>query len=110
MKYFPRRDTLSEKLKAELAPSTPGFNTLCPTRWIVRATSLSSVLTNYDVFQGLWEEAQDVANDCDVRARVIGVQATITNFEYMLGECILSHTDKYCSKSQINIIRGSIHC
>ena len=71
--------------------------TLCPTRWTVRAASLSSVLNNYAVFQGLWEEARDVAKDSDVRARIIGVQATMTKFEYlfgvMLGEYILSHTD-----------------
>ena len=97
VKYSPRRDTIFEKLKAELAPDTPGFRTLCPTRWTVRAASLSSVLNNYAVFQGLWEEARDVAKDSDVRARIIGVQATMTKFEYlfgvMLGECILSHTD-----------------
>ena len=32
VKYSPRRDTIFEKLKAELAPDTPGLRTLCPTR------------------------------------------------------------------------------
>ena len=81
-----------------------------------RAASLSSVLNNYAVFLELWEETRDIAKDSDVRARIIGVQATMTKFEYlfgvMLGECILSHTDNLSktSKSQTNVIRGSIHC
>ena len=52
------------------------------------------MLKNYAVFQGLWEEALNIAKDSDVRARIIGVQATMNKFEYlfgvMLGECILS--------------------
>ena len=37
VKFSPKRDSLFEKLKQELAPDTPGFRTLCPTRWTVRA-------------------------------------------------------------------------
>lgn len=40
LKYSPKRDTLFEKIKKELAPDTPGFRVLCPTRWTVRANSL----------------------------------------------------------------------
>ena len=32
LKYSPKRDRMFEKLKAELAPETPGFRVLCPTR------------------------------------------------------------------------------
>ena len=96
MKYSPRRDTIFEKLKAELAPDTPGFRTLCPTRWMVRAASLDSVLENYAVLQELWEKALEVETDSDVCARIVGVQATMERFEYlfgvMLGKCILSNT------------------
>ena len=42
LKYSPKRNTMFVKLKEELAPRTPGFRTLCPTRWTVRAISLSS--------------------------------------------------------------------
>ena len=58
VKFSPKRDSLFEKLKQELAPDTPGFRTLCPTRWTVRADSLQSVLDNYEVLQDLWEEKQ----------------------------------------------------
>ena len=51
--FSPKRDSLFEKLKQELAPETPGFRTLCPKRWTVRANSLQSVLDNYVVLQDL---------------------------------------------------------
>lgn len=37
------------KINDEMAPSDPGFHTLCPTRWTVRADSLASVRINYAV-------------------------------------------------------------
>lgn len=40
VKYSPKRDVLFENLKSKLAPDTPGFRVLCPTRWTVRANSL----------------------------------------------------------------------
>lgn len=61
LKYSPRRDSLFETLKQQLAPDVPGFRMLCPTRWIVKASSLESVLDNYKVFQALWEEAREIS-------------------------------------------------
>ena len=96
-KYSPRHDTLFEQLKSEIAPSQPGFRTLCPTRWTVRAASLESVLNNYAILQQLREEALNIATDSDARTRIMGVQAQMDSFEYLfglvLGECILKHTD-----------------
>ena len=37
LKYSPKRDSLFEKLKMELAPDVPGFQVLCPTQWTVWA-------------------------------------------------------------------------
>ena len=51
----PKRDALFQKLKQEIAPDSPGFRVLCPTRWTVKAKSLLSVLHNYTVLQELWE-------------------------------------------------------
>ena len=42
-----------EKLKTELGPDLPRFRTLCPTRWIVRAATMESVIKNYVIFQQL---------------------------------------------------------
>ena len=40
LKFSPKCDALFNKLKQEIASGTPGFRTLCPTRWTVRAASL----------------------------------------------------------------------
>ena len=55
LKYSPKRDSLFEKLKKELAPDMPGFWVLCPTRWTVRVSSLQSVKDNWEPLQELWE-------------------------------------------------------
>ena len=97
LKYSPRRDTLFEKLKMDLAPAVPSFRTLCPTRWTVKAMSLQSVIDNYSVFQELWVEAMDMTKDSEARSRVCGVEAQMTKFEFLFGlllvVCILHHTD-----------------
>ena len=97
LKYSPRRDSLLETLKQQLAPDVPGFRTLCPTRWTVKASSLDSVLKNYRVFQALWEEAKEIAPDSETRTRIAGVELKMSTFPYLfgvlLGECIFKHTD-----------------
>ena len=49
--------------------------------------------------QELWEEALEVATDSEVHARIVGVQTTVTKFEYLfgviLGDCILNHTNNF---------------
>ena len=60
LKYSPRRRNLFEKLKSKISPETPGFRTLCPTRWMVRAASLASVKDNYKVLQELHSSANCV--------------------------------------------------
>lgn len=60
LKYSPKRDSLFERIKQELAPETPGFRTLCPTRWTVRANSLQSVVDNYIVLEDLWEYTEHI--------------------------------------------------
>ena len=97
IKFSPRRDAIFNKLKAEMAPDVPGFRTLCPTRWTVKASSLESVVKNYAVLQALWEEAREIVKDSETRARIIGVQSMMMQFDYLfglvLGERILKHTD-----------------
>ena len=80
-----------------MSPDTPGFRTLCPTRWTVRAAYLESVIANYVVLQSLWEECYEGTKDSEIRARVTGVEAKMINFEFLFGVClahdILRHTD-----------------
>lgn len=97
IKYSPRRDTILEQLKREMAPDTPGFRVLCPTRWTVRAASLNSVLKNYSVLQSLWETCYECTKDAETRSRIIGVKAQMQSFDFLfgvsLGYDILRHTD-----------------
>ena len=97
VKFSPKREAIFNRLKSELAPSTPGFRTLCPTRWTVRALSLQSVIDNYEVLNALWDTVKDSVTDSEVRARIIGIEATMSRFDFLfgavLGERLLKHTD-----------------
>ena len=91
-------------MKADLAPDTPGFRVLCPTRWTVRGLSLQSVLDNYEVLLSVWEEALDGSLESEMRARIIGVEAQMLKFEFLfgvrLGALILHHSDNLSSTLQ----------
>ena len=113
IKYSPKRDAMFSKLKDELQPECPGIRVLCPTRWTVRADSLKSVLDNYTVLQHLWEEAESVAKESDLRARLIGVGSQMTSFDFYfgvyLGEMVLRHTDnlsKTLQKKELSAAEG----
>ena len=98
IKNSPKRDASFQRLKESMAPDTPGFRVLCPTRWTVRAASLQSVLDNYQVLLGVWDEAWERGHmDSDLRARLHGVQAQMQTFEFLfgvsLGSLILRHSD-----------------
>ena len=97
LKFSPKRDAAFETLKSQLAPNNPGFRTLCPTRWTVRATSLNSIYQNYNVLKEFWDDARGFSVDSESRARIIGVQAQMSQFSFlfglMLAERVLQHTD-----------------
>ena len=82
LKYSPKRDRMFEKLKAELAPETPGFRVLCPTRWTVRAASLQSVIDNWIPLQELWDESLETNLESEVKSRVVGVKHQMGTFDY----------------------------
>ena len=96
-KYSSKRNTALQKLKESLAPDTPGFRTLCPTSWTVRADSLKSVIDNYCVLQELWQMSKDYVSDPAIKGRIIGVQFQFKTFRYLfevaLGQLILRHSD-----------------
>lgn len=97
IKFSPRRDSLFQKIKSELAPESPGIRVLCPTRWTVRGDALASIISNYSVLQQLWEEARAATKDTEIIGRLIGVTAIMEKFDFLfgclLGELVLQHTD-----------------
>ena len=104
IKKSPKRDASFQKLKQELAPDTPGFRVICPTRWTVRAASLQSVLDNFEVLLGFWTESQEGHLDSEIEARVIGVEAQMHTFDFLfgvaLGSLILRHSDNLSKSLQ----------
>ena len=76
---------------------TPGIRSLCPTRWTVRADSLSAIISNYSILQSTWDNALHVARDTESKARIHGVSSQMTTFDYyfgtLLGELVLRHSD-----------------
>ncbi len=95
LKYSSKR---FKKIKEQLAPSNPGFRTLCPTRWTVKADSLASVLANYSVLQTSLESFAEMASrDMETSARVNGIGAQLDKFDFffgvMLGEKLLRLAD-----------------
>lgn len=105
IKYSPRRDEIFRKLKDEMPPnSAPGIRILCPTRWTVKASSLSSIISNYDVLLCTWEEAVLVTKDTECKARIRGVATQMKTFTFvygaLLGEMIFKHADNLSSTLQ----------
>ena len=87
IKKSPKRDAIFQKLKHDLATDTPSFRVLCPTRWTLRAASLQSVLDNYEVLLGVWDESKNSQIDSEMKARIIGVETQI------LTECFTSYNN-----------------
>lgn len=99
VKFSPNREAMLKQLKEECgADDTPNLRTLCPTRWTVRATSLASILANYDHLLTLWEAAVTKTSDTEMKARIQGVNAVMQHHKFLfalyLSELIFRHTDK----------------
>ena len=97
MKWSPKRAGMLTRIKEEIGDSTPDVRTLCPTRWTVRANSLSSVMENYSSIRKLWEEALETTHNTEMKARIQGVDSQMATFGFFFGlvlsEKILRHTD-----------------
>ena len=50
----------------------------------MHATSLQSVLDNFEVLLGVWKEAQCGQPDGEMRARIVGVNAQMQTFDFCL--------------------------
>ena len=94
VKYSPCREAMFKKLKEEISSGSVGVRVLCPTRWTVKAESMNSILTNYNVLQ---DQAVTIVHDTEVIARVRGAAAQMHTFEFffglLLGEMLFRHSD-----------------
>lgn len=80
VKFSPKRDF--EKLKSDLAPDSPGFRVLCPTRWKVRAASLTYFIDNYTVIQELWVLSKDEVSNPSMKVCITAVEAQFKTFRH----------------------------
>ena len=96
-KFSPKPDAMFRKLKKEMFSETSGFRTLCLIRWIVRVSSMKSVLDNWSVFQELWEECWETNLEREIKERIIGLKYKMILFDYFfgvrLGYLLLNHSD-----------------
>lgn len=98
-KYSAKKKAMLLKLKHELAPGNPGVKPLCPTRWTVRAESLRSVITNYNVIMTVLEEImEEYKGNFEACCQARGVLTTMETFQFLFGvtisEKVFSITDK----------------
>ena len=117
IKFSPRREGIFKEIKSVNDVATdshsPGVGILCPTRWTVRAESLASIISNYAALQSTWEEAVEVARDTETKARIGGVSAKMTKFEFLFGtlfgDMLMHHSNnlsKTLQKKTISAVEG----
>ena len=111
LKFSPKRHAILGNLKKELAPDTPGFRVLCPTRWTVRGESLRSVLEKYTVLQDLCDGVLENTLEPEVRSCIFGVKAQMESIHFLfgvyIGERILKHVDNLSKTLQSSTISSA---
>mgnify|MGYP001793986520 CR=1 FL=1 len=80
-----QRNTKLDKIRTESQNESQGVHTLCPTRWTVRGEVLAAVLNNNEELMELWEWSFGVCKDTEMKARILGVQAVMTKFDFYFG-------------------------
>ena len=111
VKLSPRRGSIFQCLKDEIAPQDAGIRVLCPTRWTVKAEALKSIVDNFEVLQNLWEENLEYVKESEMHARIGGVSDRMMKFHFffgvMLGQTVLSHSDNLSRTLQKGDISAS---
>ena len=63
IKLSPKRLALFDNMQESSSVSSPSLKPLCPTRWTVRASAISSVLMNYKVLQDALDEMEKMIQE-----------------------------------------------
>ena len=96
VKLSPRRGSVFQRLKDEIAPQDAGIRVMCPTQWTVKGEALKSIVDNFEVLQNLWEESLEYVKESEIRARIGGVSDLMMKFDFffgvMLGQTVLSRS------------------
>ena len=110
IKYSPKREGASSRLRKDNAAGNFGDTILCPNCWIVRGASSQSILDNSVASQELQNGILKGRVDSRVRAQVVGVQTQIQSFNFFfgiqLGVLVWRHTDNSSSTLRYTYIQG----
>ncbi|CAF3882931.1 unnamed protein product [Rotaria sp. Silwood1] len=79
----PKRLNIAEKLSYDLSISSSQLKPLCPTRWTVRASSMNSLLTNYQLVKSVMQEVVDQKGASGITAA--GWLNQMQNFQTFFG-------------------------
>ncbi|CAF3500966.1 unnamed protein product [Adineta steineri] len=79
----PKRLNIAEKLSYDLSIKSSQLKPLCPTRWTVRASSMNSLLTNYQLVKSVMQEVVDQKGTSGVAAA--GWLNQMENFQTFFG-------------------------
>ena len=104
IKFSPKREKILGDVKSNIEhdesdnENSLGLAKFSATRWTVRAGCFNRIYLNYKELQETWVDVlAEGGLQSEVRARIIGVQAQMTTFEYffsiILGFLLFSHTD-----------------
>ena len=103
IKYSPKRQNLLGEIKSNVEEAAEdispvlGILPLCPTRWAVRANCFHRILENYSALLQEWDICLDTNLSSEVRARILGCKAQMTDFNFFLGlhlsHLLFAHTD-----------------
>ena len=87
IKFSPKRLTMFDSLRKDMAlnsgESSPSLRTLCPTRWTVRHSSITSILKNYRILMDTLEQIQ-VGHD-EYAAKASGLLNKMEQFNTYFG-------------------------
>ena len=117
IKKSPKRQTIFQKFKDDVAAGSPGIRILCPTRWTVRAEALASMADNYNALMQTWDAAKDATRDTEMKARIGGVAAQMESFDFFfeveLGRKLLNMVDnlsRSLQSTRLSACEGTENC
>ena len=79
----PKRLYIAEKLSFDLSINSSRLKPLCPTRWTVRASSMNSLLVNYQLVKSVMQELLEQKGDSGIKAA--GWLNQMQNFQTFFG-------------------------
>ena len=89
VKFSPKKNAAFDRIKADMTEEEShirvGIRSFCPTRWTVRGDSVASILDNYNVLHQLWEECLDTTLVPEVKGRMLGVRAQMSQYNVLFG-------------------------